>query len=592
MVLLSQEVILPHHKKALMHIILLGIKKKNIHKIIYFLAIVGALIGQGQEQTVGLFLNTPAAAPGYTLFAPMSYNVTYLIDNNGELVQSWSSEYRPGLSVYILENGDLLRTRIIQGQLFQTGGHGGGVEIIDWDGNLVWEFDYFSDQYWQHHDIESLPNGNVLLIAWEHKADASAIANGRNPNMLDGSQQPFGFWPDHIIEVNPESNSIAWEWHVWDHLIQDYDSSKVNYGVVSDHPELVNLNYPSGPNTSGDWLHINAVDYNAELDQIILSVHHFGEIWIIDHSTTTIEAASHTGGNSGKGGDLLYRWGNPQAYIGGNSNERIFFGQHDARWIEDGSQIMVFNNGSGRPGGSYSSIDVITQPIGEDNLYMLDSNGIYEPDTLSWQYTATPLGDLFAANISGAHRLENGNTLICDGPRGHYFEVDSAGSLVWDYVNPVVNTGPLYQGQEIPTQGSAQNSTLNRTFRVHRYPTDYLGFAGHNLEPTGPIELYMNTHDLTYLPDKHSLHQNYPNPLNPETIIPYDLPENIFVNITIYDLLGRQVKTLVNQVQNAGFNSIQWNATNDYGEPVSAGIYLYQIQAGTFYQTRKMALLR
>ena len=592
MVLLSQEVILPHHKKALMHIILLGIKKKNIHKIIYFLAIVGALIGQGQEQTVGLFLNTPAAAPGYTLFAPMSYNVTYLIDNNGELVQSWSSEYRPGLSVYILENGDLLRTRIIQGQLFQTGGHGGGVEIIDWDGNLVWEFDYFSDQYWQHHDIESLPNGNVLLIAWEHKADATAIANGRNPNMLAGSQQPFGFWPDHIIEVNPESNSIAWEWHVWDHLIQDYDSSKVNYGVVSDHPELVNLNYPSGPNTSGDWLHINAVDYNAELDQIILSVHHFGEIWIIDHSTTTIEAASHTGGNSGKGGDLLYRWGNPQAYIGGNSNERIFFGQHDARWIEDGSQIMVFNNGSGRPGGSYSSIDVITQPIGEDNLYVLDSNGIYGPDTLSWQYTATPLGDLFAANISGAHRLENGNTLICDGPRGHYFEVDSAGSLVWDYVNPVVNTGPLYQGQEIPTQGSAQNSTLNRTFRVHRYPTDYLGFAGHNLEPTGPIELYMNTHDLTYLPDKHSLHQNYPNPLNPETIIPYDLPENIFVNITIYDLLGRQVKTLVNQVQNAGFNSIQWNATNDYGEPVSAGIYLYQIQAGTFYQTRKMALLR
>ena len=564
----------------------------NIHKIIYFLAIVGVLIGQGQEQTVGLFLNTTAAAPGYTLFAPMSYNVTYLIDNNGELVQSWSSEYRPGLSVYILENGDLLRTRIIQGQLFQTGGHGGGVEIIDWDGNLVWEFDYFSDQYWQHHDIESLPNGNVLLIAWEHKADATAIANGRNPNMLAGSQQPFGFWPDHIIEVNPESNSIAWEWHVWDHLIQDYDSSKVNYGVVSDHPELVNLNYPSGPNTSGDWLHINAVDYNAELDQIILSVHHFGEIWIIDHSTTTIEAASHTGGNSGKGGDLLYRWGNPQAYIGDNSNERIFFGQHDARWIEDGSQIMVFNNGSGRPGGSYSSIDVITQPIGEDNLYVLDSNGIYEPDTLSWQYTATPLGDLFAANISGAHRLENGNTLICDGPRGHYFEVDSAGSLVWDYVNPVVNTGPLYQGQEIPTQGSAQNSTLNRTFRVHRYPTDYLGFAGHNLEPTGPIELYMNTHDLTYLPDKHSLHQNYPNPLNPETIIPYDLPENIFVNITIYDLLGRQVKTLVNQVQNAGFNSIQWNATNDYGEPVSAGIYLYQIQAGTFYQTRKMALLR
>ena len=224
--------------------------------------------------------------------------------------------------------------------------------------------------------------------------------------------------------MDPDSNSVVWEWHVWDHIIQDDDSSKANYGVVSNHPELVNINYPIGPNTGGgDWLHINAVDYNAELDQIMLSVHHFGEIWIIDHSTTTAEAASHSGGNSGKGGDLLYRWGNPQAYIGGNSNERMFFGQHDARWIENGSKIMVFNNGSGRPGGSYTSVDVFTQPINENNLYLLDSNGVYGPDSLSWQYTATPQGDFFASSISGAHRLGNGNTLICDGPQGHYFEI-------------------------------------------------------------------------------------------------------------------------------------------------------------------------
>ena len=565
----------------------------NIHKIIYFLFIFSILIGQGQEQTVGLFLNAAAAAPGYTLFAPMSYNVTYLIDNNGELVKSWPSDYRPGLSVYILENGDLLRTRRLQGQFFQTGGRGGGVEIIDWDGNLVWEFDYFSDQYWQHHDTESLPNGNVLLIAWEHKTDVAAIVNGRNPNFLGGGQQPFGFWPDHIIEVDSESNSIVWEWHVWDHLIQDYDSSKANYGVVFDHPELVNINYPSGPNTSGgEWLHINAVDYNVELDQIILSVHHFGEIWIIDHSTTTAEAASHTGGISGKGGDLLYRWGNQQSYIGDNTNVRMFFGQHDARWIENGSQIMVFNNGSGRPGGSYTSIDVFTQPIGEDNLYVLDSSGVYGPDALSWQYTAIPPSDFFASSISGAHRLENGNTLICDGPQGHYFEIDSAGSLVWDYVNPVVNTGPLYQGEEIPGQGGPQGSSMNRTFRVHRYPTDYLGFTGHDLEPMGPIELYMNTQTLTYLPNKFRLHQNFPNPFNPQTTIGYHLPENIFVIITIYDLLGIKVKTLIDQAQVAGSRSVIWDATNHYGKPVSGGIYLYQIKAGEFVKTRKMVLLK
>ena len=564
--------------------------KKNLY---YFLFISGVSIGLGQEQTVGLFLNTAAAAPGYTLFAPMSYNVTYLIDNNGELVQSWFSDYRPGLSVYFLENGDLLRTRRLQGQFFQTGGRGGGVEIIDWDGELVWEFDYFSDQYWQHHDIESLPNGNVLLIAWELKADTVAIENGRNPNLLGGNLQPSGLWPDHIIEVNPESDSIVWEWHVWDHLIQDYDPSKANYGVVSDHPELVNINFPSNPpNSSGDWLHINAVDYNVEFDQILLSVHHFGEIWIIDHSTNTGESASHTGGNSGKGGDLLYRWGNPQSYIDDDTNVRMFFGQHDARWIENGSKIMVFNNGGGRPGGSYTSIDVITQPIGEDNLYVLDSSGIFGPYALSWQYTATPPTDFFASNISGAHRLENGNTLICEGSQGHYFEVDSTGSLVWDYVNPVVNTGPLYQGQAIPTQGAPQGSTMNRTFRLHRYPTDYLGFAGHDLEPMGPIELYMNTQTLTYIPNKFRLHQNFPNPFNPETIIRYNLPENIFVNISVYDLLGRKVKTLVNQAQVAGSQSVVWDANDDYGERVGAGIYLYQIQVGAFVQTRKMVLLK
>jgi len=94
------------------------------------------------------------------------------------------------------------------------------------------------------------------------------------------------------------------------------------------------------------------------------------------------------------------------------------------------------------------------------------------------------------------------------------------------------------------------------------------------------------------LPDEFALHQNYPNPFNPVTTLRYDLPENSLVNITIYDMLGRQVKTLVNQRQDAGYRSIIWDATNDYGKPVSAGIYLYQIQAGEYMQTKKMVLLK
>jgi PKD repeat protein len=94
------------------------------------------------------------------------------------------------------------------------------------------------------------------------------------------------------------------------------------------------------------------------------------------------------------------------------------------------------------------------------------------------------------------------------------------------------------------------------------------------------------------IPTEFSLHQNYPNPFNPVTTLRYDLPENGMVNITIYNMLGKQVKTLINQTQDAGYRSVIWDATNDYGKPVSAGIYLYQIQAGEYMQTKKMVLLK
>ena len=88
------------------------------------------------------------------------------------------------------------------------------------------------------------------------------------------------------------------------------------------------------------------------------------------------------------------------------------------------------------------------------------------------------------------------------------------------------------------------------------------------------------------------LNNCYPNPFNPVTTLHYDLPENGFVNITIYDMLGREVKTLVNQTQDVGYKSVIWDATNDYSKPVSAGIYLYQIQVGDYMQTKKMVLLK
>jgi hypothetical protein len=230
--------------------------------------------------------------------------------------------------------------------------------------------------------------------------------------------------------------------------------------VVADHPELIDLNYTI--NGGADWHHINSVDYNAELDQIILSVHNFSEIWIIDHSTTTAEAAGHSGGNSGMGGDLLYRWGNPQTYGAGTAADQQLFVQHDAEWIEAGlpgeGNILIFNNGQGRSGGNYSSIDEIAPPVNPDGSYTLTSGSDYGPDEPLWVYTADTPTDFYSQNISGQQRLPNGNTLICDGPNSYFFEVDASGETVWEY------------------------DSTGAVFRVERYAPEYSGFDGTPLD--------------------------------------------------------------------------------------------------------------
>ena len=406
---------------------------------------------------------------GYILFAPERSSTTYLINYNKEVVHTWENEYLPGHSAYLLENGHLLRTAFLGAHpVFLSGGMGGGVQEIDWNGTVVWDFKYSSNTYLSHHDVKHLPNGNVLMIAWETKNFTEAVTAGRNPNVLT----MFGVWPDHIIEVKPTgptSGDIVWEWHVWDHLIQEYDSTKENYGVVADHPELIDINYGS---STADWLHTNSIDYNEQFDQILLSVHNFNEIWVIDHSTTTIEAAGHTGGNSGKGGDLLYRWGNPITYQAGTSNNRKLFGQHDVRWIKPecpgSGNILIFNNGLGRPDGAYSSVDEIVPPVDNNGTYYLAQGSAFGPEDPIWSYTAENPTDFYSYMISGAQRIENGNTIICDGKHGFFFEVTSEKETTWEYTNP------------FPTP------TLNNVFTLQRYSSNYSGLANIIQRPNNP----------------------------------------------------------------------------------------------------------
>jgi hypothetical protein len=421
-------------------------------------------------------INDPKALKGYTLVAPMNSTKTYLIDMDGRVVKTWESDCTPALSAYLLDNGHLLRPGSLGGKGKLHGpGAGGRVQEFTWDGELVWDFTYVSDKSQPHHDICRMPNGNVLMIVWDKKTNEEAIAAGRRPDTLRD-----GLLADAIIEVKPTGKTtgeIVWEWHVWDHLIQDYDKTKANYGKVAAKPELIDINFGSGmlgnmmakkddlqklrdlgyvgggppPGKGGggpggpggptaDWTHFNSVAYNAELDQIVISVHAFSEIWIIDHSTTKAEAAGHSGGRYGKGGDLLYRWGNPRAYRSGTNADQKLFNQHNAHWIPKGlpgaGNMLIFNNGGRRPDGSYSSVDEIVLPVDTQGNYTRKPGLPFGPDKPVWSYTAENKTDFFAMLISGAQRLPNGNTLICSGTNGTVFEVTPEKETVWKFVNP------------------------------------------------------------------------------------------------------------------------------------------------------------
>lgn len=127
---------------------------------------------------------------------------------------------------------------------------------------------------------------------------------------------------------------------------------------------------------------------------------------------------------------------------------------------------------------------------------------------------------------------------------------------------------------------------------VHSYRVAAVDYAGNQSEFSELVEVAVLSVDAQITPVDFVLHQNYPNPFNPTTQIKYDLPSDSYVNISIYDVMGRKIKSLFNNNQTSGYHSLRWDATNDIGEGVSAGMYIYTIQAGEYRSTKKMVLLK
>ena len=355
----------------------------------------------------------------YILYSTQNSTTTTLLDTNRTVFKTWSHVgYKTGYSSYLAPGGYLYKTIAKSGVSFTGGPICGQILKMDWAGNIVWDYTYSTTDYCSHHDFHVMPNGNVLLIAYERHTAAEVAAMG---GLFNGE-----VWSEHVAEIKqtgPTTGEVVWKWRVWDHLLQTTDASKPNYYASAlDHPELLNINY----NLKKDWIHMNGIDYNPITDQIAVSSHNLNEWYIIDHSTSMEEAASHSGGLSGKGGDILFRWGNPASY--GASGTSILNVTHDAHWIPEGTpnagRLVGFNNKG--VSSTKSSVDQIILP---SNGYNFDRTPgeAFAPST----YTERHASSGFTSNMGNSQQLPNGNMLVCLALSGVVYEINSAGTQLW-----------------------------------------------------------------------------------------------------------------------------------------------------------------
>lgn len=350
----------------------------------------------------------------YTLAIENGQTQAYLINKEGEKVHEWTFSDNLGNDLEILPDGRLLGIFKDPNAQITFGGYGGIAKIINTNNSVAWEFPYSTQDYIIHHDVEMLPNGNVLMMVWERIEEMTAEQQGAIAN--------GDVYPEKLIEVNPATDQIVWEWRSWDHIIHDGDNTLPNHGVISDHPELIDVNF--FPANNGDIMHSNGFDYDENKDVIYLSVNFYNEVWVIDHSTTTAEAATHTGGNYNKGGDLLYRFGNPLAYdntIGEVRSDRNHFPNLLENGVPGEGNMLLYVNGN-------SSNQSVIYELEMPQNFSLTPNADNEPNVV-WSFEGV---NLFANKISGAVRLSNGNTLICEGDYG-FWEVTPQKQVVWKY---------------------------------------------------------------------------------------------------------------------------------------------------------------
>jgi len=351
--------------------------------------------------TVGLLYTEPEkVSEGLILFAPNYSKFAYLIDNCGLVARKWVFETQSSYSsAYLLPDGSVARI-VSQDDRAENGN--GCIEQRSWDDELIWRYCSEENGHDFHSDLQYLPNGNFLVLSINTLSAENAIKAGVDPDLIGNL-----YFTESVIELIPRRTDDAikvWEWHMADHLVQDFDSTKLNYGSINENFRKINANL-------GRYFHFNSIEYNATLDQIALSNFTNAEIYIIEHTTTKEEAASSTGGKYGFGGDLLFRWGNPQNY--GAEGEQQLLDQHNPQWIPHsnsrfGGKLSLFNNEYGKLVGNINTSGIFILDIDPDQngIYPLSENGTFLPETPHYIWTnSSPNYNVFSAYMSGVNVL-------------------------------------------------------------------------------------------------------------------------------------------------------------------------------------------
>jgi hypothetical protein len=399
------------------------------------------------------FTNVSALSDGYVILGTYAGKTTLLLDKDGKTVKTWNHTALNGYSCYLLPNGNLLWSGQANGAAPPNSQPKNGIiEEDDSTSKAVWTYTLSNDSMVLHHDMKPMPNGHILAISFHYVVKAAAVAAGIESSLMGATDK--GILCEKLVEIDPKGakgKEIVWEWRLVDHIVAQ--------AQAAGHPEK----FGGGMVSSlwyGQWMHLNGMDYNEDKDLIVFSSRLLSECYVIDHSTTTAEAKGSTGGQYGKGGDLLYRWGNPANF--GASSTYTLDCLHSTTWIPNGypgaGNIMFFHNnqqGPGKKPAEQSQIIEIKPPVDADGKFICESGKPFGPAQPTWKYA--PSSDFYSRFMSSAMRMPNGHSIghetypskdiPPDGTslntNSRIREVDSAGTIMWTYTLTTGNVSKI-----------------------------------------------------------------------------------------------------------------------------------------------------